>query len=195
MVYLIILSMLSTGAVCAQTLELRQIGVSASGEVEIAVVAELADARASGVSFYVAIPEGAFEVVGAERPFAQGPLMAPAVEFANETMPREEAIGAPDGMVLLPYAAVRGPGAERGRTGQGEVARFALRPLRAGPLAVLLISTPIYETKLVLDDGVGERAFETLGGLVLNASGLESEKPAGGGQHSWAAIKAVVATP
>lgn len=124
MVYLIILSMLSTGAVCAQTLELRQIGVSASGEVEIAVVAELADARASGVSFYVAIPEGAFEVVGAERPFAQGPLMAPAVEFANETMPREEAIGAPDGMVLLPYAAVRGPRCRAGSHGAGRSRPF-----------------------------------------------------------------------
>jgi len=196
MFYLLaLLSILWTGTACAQTLELRQIGIGASGEIEIAVVAELADARASGISFYVAIPESAFAVVDAERPFAQGPLMAPAVEFANETMPRAEAIGAPVGMVLLPYAAVRGPGAERGRTGVGEVAHFALRPLRAGPLAVLLISTPIYEAKLVLDDGVGERAFEKLGGLVLNATGLEREKPAGGGQHSWAAIKMGVAAP
>lgn len=211
MVYTVLLALLVAGAVRAQTLELRQVGAADTGAIEIAVIAELADTRASGISFYVAIPEDAFAVIGAERPFAQGPLLAPAVEFLNETM--AGAIGAPEGMVLLPYAAVRGPGAERGRTGAGEVARFALRPLRSGPLAISLISTAIYEAKLVLDDGVGERLFAGLGRLEWHAGGREPgqsspvdlsnapapgslrEKSAAGRWQSWAEIKVGVTAP
>ena len=113
MVYTVLLALLVAGAVRAQTLELRQVGAANTGAIEIAVIAELADTRASGISFCVAIPEDAFAVIGTEQPFAEGPLLASAVEFLNETM--AGAIGAPEGMVLLPYAAVRGPGAERGR--------------------------------------------------------------------------------
>ena len=208
MVYTVLLALLFADDARAQTLELRQVDVADTGTIEISVIAELADARASGISFYVAIPEDAFAVVEAERPFAQGPLLAPAMEFLNETM--VGAIGAPEGMVLLPYSAVCGPGAERGRTGSGEIARFALRPLRSGPLAISLISTPIYEAKMVLDDGVREQFFAGLGILEWQDSGRGRgkyspvdisntpvpgslrEKSAGGLQQSWAEIKASI---
>ena len=190
---------------------MRQVDVSDTSAIEIAIIAELADARASGISFYVAIPEDAFAVVGAVRPFAQGPLLAPVVDFLNETMAGP--VGAPEGMVLLSYAAVYGPGAKRGRTGAGEIARFALLPLRSGPLAISLISTPIYESKLVLDDDVGERLFAGLDSLEWQDSdrGLDKSSPvdlsntptsgslrkksAGGMRQSWAEIKVSVTAP
>ena len=136
MILQILLSLSIAGVLSAQTLALHQTGLSDSGEIEISVVAQLNGAMASGISFYVALPEGVFDVLGVDRPYVQGPLLAPAVEFINKTMPLAESIGAPQGMVILPYAAVRGAGADRGRTGKGVVARFSVRP--AGPGAPMV---------------------------------------------------------
>ena len=194
MILQILLSMLVAGVVSAQTLSLHQSGTGESGEVEIAVVADFDGAMATGISFYVAIPKGAFEILGADRPFIQGPLLAPAVEFLNEVMPTAKAIGAPEGMVLLPYAAVRGQGVDRGRSGRGVVARFSLRALRPEPQLVRLISTPIYESKLVLDDGIGEQVFQHLLDIELGVSGLQREKPADG-YNSWGRVKAGAIAP
>ena len=69
-------------------------------------------------------------MIGAERPFAQGPLLAPAVEFLNETM--AGAIGAPAGLVLLPYAAVRGPGRSASEGGRPKRGRGAVAPEQRG---------------------------------------------------------------
>ena len=110
MILQILLSLSIAGVLSAQTLALDQTGLSDSGEIEISVVAQLNGAMASGISFYVALPEGVFEVLGVDRPYVQGPLLAPAVEFINKAMPLAESIGAPEGMVILPYAAVRGAG-------------------------------------------------------------------------------------
>ena len=73
-------------------------------------------------------------MLGVDRPYVQGPLLAPAVEFINKAMPLAESIGAPEGMVILPYAAVRGAGADRGRTGQPKVTTGSacLQPIAAG---------------------------------------------------------------
>ncbi len=195
MIYQIFLSVLLASVVYGQTLELQQRGIDESGAIEIAVVAHLQGAKASGISFYVALPAGAFEVIRADRPYLQGPLLSPAMEFISEIMPEAKALGAPQGMVLLPYAAVRGPGADRGRAGEGVVARFALRPLGTGPRSVYLINTPIYETKLVLDDGVGEQVFQDLAHIELEVPGPEREKPAGGGLRSWGRVKIDTTNP
>ncbi len=186
---------IAAGVLSAQTLALHQTGLSDSGEIEISVVAQLNGAMASGISFYVALPEEVFEVLGVDRPYVQGPLFAPAVEFINKAMPLAESIGAPEGMVILPYAAVRGAGADRGRTGKGVVARFSLRPLALGPQWLRLISTPIYESKIVLHDGVGEQVFQNLVDIELGGSGTEREKRAGDGRRSWAEVKAGLLTP
>jgi len=195
MVYLVLLLLIWQGTGDAQTLELHQVGRGELGEVDIAVVADLGDARVSGISFYVAMPEGAFAVLGSERPFSQGPLLAPAMEFANTTMSSTEALGGPVGMVLLPYAAVRGPGADRGRSGRGIAARFTLLPLGSGPSWVRLISTPIYEAKLVLDDGLGEEPFRVLGDIELAGSKVQRSKSAPDGQRTWGRIKTIIAAP
>jgi len=190
MIFQMLLSMCVVSAAVAQSLSLQQSTVGETDEIEISVLAQLDGIRASGVSFYVALPIGAFEVLRPERPFVQGPLLAPAVEFINEIMPTAEAIGVPADVVLLPYAAVRGAGADRGRTGEGIVARFSLRPLRAGASVVRLISTPIYEAKLVLDDGIGERVFQDLVDIELGVGGAERDKPVAGGNPSWGQVKA-----
>jgi len=195
MVYLVLLLVVWQGPGDAQTLELHQVGRGELGEVDIAVVADLGEARASGISFYVAIPESAFAVLGSERPFAQGPLLAPAMEFANTTMFSTEGLGGPAGMVLLPYAAVRGPGADRGRSGRGIAARFTLLPLGSEPSWVRLISTPIYESKLVLDDGLGEEPFRVLGDIELTGSNVQRSKNAPAGQRTWGRIKTIIAVP
>jgi len=80
-------------------------------------------------------------------------------------------------MVILPYAAVRGAGADRGRTGKGVVARFSLRPLAPGPQWLRLISTPIYGSKIVLHDGVGDQVFQNLVDIELGGLG-RNEKSA-----------------
>ena len=79
MILQILLSLsIAAGVLSAQTLALHQTGLSDSGEIEISVVAQLNGAMASGISFYVALPEEVFEVLGVDRPYVQGPLFAPA---------------------------------------------------------------------------------------------------------------------
>ena len=75
------------------------------------------------------------------------------------------------------------------------VARFSLRPLAPGPQWLRLISTPIYESKIVLHDGVGEQVFQNLVDIELVGSGTEREKRAGDGRRSWAEVKAGLLTP
>ena len=195
MVYLVLLLVVWQGTGDAQTLELHPIDRGELGEVDIAVVADLGEARASGISFYVAIPEGAFAVLGSERPFAQGPLLAPAMEFANTTIFSTEALGGPAGTGLLPYAAVRGPGAARGRSGRGIAARFTLIPVGSEPSCVRLISTPIYESKLVLEDGLGEEPFRFLGEIELTGPNVQRSKSVPDVQRTWGRIKTIIAAP
>ncbi len=209
MVYGILLSWLvSCSLLGAQTLELRAEGrqplkESGAGRVVavdrgepfvLSIRADLSALRAAGIGFYLALPAGFFAVEG-ERPFVQGGLFAGAVEFANEIMPQKKAVGIPADIVLLPYAAVMGPGSERGRAGSGEVARLLLRPLRSGTADIAFVHSPIYPGKLVAEDGVGEYFFSAMEGLKILVRADHSGKAAAEGDEGWAAIKRRVLIP
>ena len=56
-------------------------------------------------------------------------------------------------MDLLAYAVFVGPGADRGRSGWGELARLVLKPLRSGTASIYFFRSSIYATQVVLADG------------------------------------------
>jgi len=194
--------LLSCSLLTAQTLELRAEGGHAQeraagrvvvmdigDELVLSVRADLAAVRAAGFSFYLGLPAGFF-AIASERPFVQGPLFFGAVEFANEIMPPAKAVGIAADMSLLPYAAVMGPGSERGRTGSGEVVRILLRPLHSGTVDITFVDSPIYTGKLVAEDGVGEYFFRSMDGLTVQVRADHSSgKAAAEGDEGWAAIK------
>jgi hypothetical protein len=187
----------------AQTLELRVgsgqtakqvVEVAIGEEFALAIWADLAAIRAAGIGFYLALPTGFF-AVDRERPFVQGALFAGAVEFANEVMPRHEAIGVSADIELLPYAAVVGPRSERGREGRGQVAHVILRPLRSGWAHIAFVHSPIYPGKLVVDDGVGERFFYAMEGIDIVVRSDHSPKAAADKDKGWAALKRRISEP
>jgi len=202
-----VISLLFCSLLSAQTLELRigsdpafregerqVIETEMGEEISVSIWADLAAVRASGISFFLALPTGFF-AVAEERPFVQGALFAGAIEFANEVMPQHEAIGVSTDIELLPYAAVVGPGNKRGREGRGQVARLLLRPRRSGRARIAFAHSPIYQGKLVVDDGVGERFFYAMEGLDIEVRDHRSDKAAADDGGSWAALKRRVLAP
>lgn len=123
--------------------------------VEIAVNAELGRFMASGLTLFVHVPQG-FEVVEESSPFVPGSLFEGAVVVRNgvvrENLPQAD-------WQLLEYAAILGPATTRTRSGSGLVACFRLRCLYTVATAIELHHSPVHESRLVLDDGRGERPF------------------------------------
>lgn len=199
--------LLSCSLLAAQSLQLRagdgrSLGEGAEGvvamevgdELILSVRANLAAVRAAGISFYLALPAGFF-ALDYERPFVQGALFAGAVEFANEIMAPEKAVGIAADTALLSYAAVMGPGEDRGRVGSGEVVRLALRSLRSGTVDIAFLNSAIYAGKLVAEDGVGEHFFRAVDGLKVQVRVDQSGKAAAERGEGWAIIKRRVLAP
>jgi hypothetical protein len=160
------------------------------------VVADLGGLSASGAALFIGIPDDIFKVInsGASqtqelRPFRQGPFFHGAVEFSNDLTPREEVPDFVGDLQLLSYAALFGPGQDRGRSGAGVVATFHLlcvRPVAAAP--VHIAHNPVHETRLVLADGHGERFFRSVQGLEIAVEPAPSRKE--GSDQTWGRLKA-----
>ena len=196
------------GTATAQTLRLRaanspanSLTVQVGDTLAIDVIANLSNLSVSGAQLFIGIPDGPFEIVAERtspqediRPFRQGPLLDGAMEFSNELMPGDEVPDLFDDLQLLTYAAVLGPGKNRGRTGSGTVATFHLLCTHPATAArVHIAGNPIYQTFLVLDDGYGERAFQTTQDLEITVepptqSTPSPSKPAEG-NPTWGALK------
>ena len=76
------------------------------------------------------------------------------------------------GKQLLEYSIVQGPGQGRGRQGRGIIAMFSVRveaPITDGEIAIY--SSPILETRLLLEDERGEQSFAVKGSVGI--SGVE----------------------
>lgn len=170
----------------AQTLRLRQAGTNLNrvvlqvGQVvNIEVFADLQGASASGVAFFITVPDG-FSVLdqatatAGTQPFVQGPLFQGAVPASNFLLPETDDVAKTIPGQQLDYSAVLGLGSDRNRTGSGVVARFAMvavRPQENGQLKI--DDNPVRETKLVLSDGVSERRFVTTQGMEITVTGME----------------------
>ena len=142
--------------------------------LDIAIVAEFGRLPAAGLSLYVTVPEGPFEMVdqgsgdnGELVPFRPGPLFAGAVEVTNCLLSYERKVGVPADRRLLHYTAVLGPGSQRSRSGEGVVAVFSVlcREL-VGLSNIAIHSSPIHETRMVMNDGA-ERLFHHGDGISV----------------------------
>ena len=184
----LLIGLLLTGAVVsapapthAQALMLSEL---ASGETQIeaaigdtlniAIVAQLGRLPAAGFSLYITVPESPFEMIdqdpgddGELAPFRPGPLFAGAVEVTNCLLSREYKVGVPADRRLLHYTAVLGPGSQRSRSGEGVVAVFSVlcREL-VGLSNIAIHSSPIHETRMVMNDGA-ERLFHHGDGISV----------------------------
>ena len=145
--------------------------------IEIEVLADLGRFSASGISFFISIPHGPFQVIdnGLEempgvQPFQQGPMFEGGMEAGNDLISAESMPSLFQDRQILEYSTVLGPGGDRGRQGTGVVAAFKL--LCINPVAnseILINSSPIHETRLVLADGQTERRFRGVQGLMITA--------------------------
>lgn len=185
----------------AQTLRLAEQGTGATDvkasvadTLAIEVRADLDRSEASGLSFFVTVPDGPFEVVDRTRdisseiqPFSLGPLFEGAVEAANSVSHGADIGGRVADQQILSYSIVLGPGPDRARAGSGVVATFALRCRQPVPRTTIAIhSSPILETRLVLADGATERRFAAMQGIEITVGDptlLEH-------RESWGGIKA-----
>ena len=165
-------------------------------EVEIAVFADLGRFSATGVSLYIRLPSSPFTVVDAGpdnrpgiQPFRAGPLFDGGMEAENDLVPEEALPSLLDGEQMLIYSVVLGPGKDRGRQGSGMVATFTVRfDTAVDALEIAVESTPVHETRLVLEDGRSERRFTAMGGMsVTSQVSTVVDAPA-----SWATIKSLV---
>ena len=162
------------------------------------VRADLGRYAASRLSFFIRLPVGSFEIVDRGtsddpeiQPFVAGALFADAIEVVNSLMPYDDMRGVHEGWQLIHYAAVLGPGRDRSTTGSGVVASFGVRcsELIAGT-RIGLYSSPIYESRLVLSDGLTERLLYRdvdLEIIVDPSTMIES--------MSWGSTKQIIRSP
>jgi hypothetical protein len=176
----------------AQSLHLRAanssghaITAQVGDTLAIDIRADFSNLSISGAQLYLGIPAGPFEIVAASvssqdeiRPFSQGPLLNGAMEFSNQLMPSDQIPDLFNHLHLLSYAAVLGPGKNRGRSGSGIMATFHLRCTQAAAATQIHIAgNPYYETFLVLDDGYGERLFQSTQGLEITVQSPDQFTP------------------
>lgn len=172
----------------AQTLRLRQAGtdnvrlaVQVGQTINIEVYADLQTTQAAGISFFVSVPDDAFQVLDkglpgqvGTQPFSPGPLFQGAVTPTNVLVPESDPVVAQIPGQQLDYSAVLGIGSDRIRTGQGVVATFSLlcvKPIENGQIR--LDDNPIRETKLFLSDGVSDKRFVTVQGMEISVTGID----------------------
>ena len=170
----------------AQVLRLRQqhthstnVSVAVGDVVTVEVWADLQSVRAAGISFFMTIPEDAFQVIDQApqapgvQPYQAGSLFAGAGEWSNLILPPTDPVSRTLPGQQLEYSAVVGGGANRERTGTGVVATVQLvcvAPIENGRLSI--DDSPIRQTRLVLSDGITERRFNTVHGMWINVSGV-----------------------
>jgi hypothetical protein len=163
--------------------------------IEIEVQADLGRFSATGVSFFINIPHGTFQVIDSSvearpgiQPFVQGPLFEGGMEAGNALVAKEHMPNMLRDQQMLQYSIILGPGTDRGRRGSGVVALLKLRCNQpALHCEIGIASSPIHETRLVLDDGYTERRFLSMQGMEVTAetpSTLVKEK------DTWGQIKA-----
>ncbi len=145
------------------------------------------DNAVTGCVFYLALSNGFF-ALPADAPFSQGELLSGASEFTNVLLPQGQALGGPAGMDLLACAVVVWPGAVRGRSGWGELARLVLKPLRLGTASIYFFQSPIYATRVVFADGQEERFFQRTRGIDIHVKRQTQIDDPSRGQR-WGAIK------
>jgi len=170
----------------------NEVEVAVGDIIEVEVHADLGRFAASGITFFIDMPCAPFQVVdlGKDekiRPFASETLFDGSIEADNELVYGNTSPEMPDSQQMLSYAAILGPGARRGRTGSGAVARFVLlciEPVEDAQIAIR--STPIHETRLVLEDGFTERYFSAIQGLEITVAKATAVAPA----ETWGALKA-----
>jgi hypothetical protein len=156
-------------------------------DLALSIRADFLDNAVTGCVFYLALPNGFF-ALPAGAPFSQGELLFGASEFTNDLLTQGQALGGPAGMDLLAYAVVVGPGAVRGRSGWGELARLVLKPLRSGTASIYFFQSPIYATQVVLADGQEERFFQRTRGIDIHVKRqTQTDDPSKG--RRWGAIK------
>ena len=156
------------------------------------MLADLGRFSATGVSLYIRLPAGALTVIDHRpgdqiQPFCAGSLFDGGMEAENELVSEDMLPSLLQDEQMLVYTVVLGPGDDRGRRGAGLVATFALRVDKpVENLVIAVESSPIHETRLVLEDGRSERRFTAMGRMsVTSLASTVVEAPA-----SWASIKA-----
>jgi hypothetical protein len=169
----------------------NEVEVAVGDIIEVEVHADLGRFSASGIAFFIAMPCSPFQVVDLGRdeeirPFSSGALFDGSIEAGNTLVYGDTSPDMPNDQQLLSYAAIVGPGARRGRSGSGAVARFTLlcvEPVQDARITIR--STPIHETRLVLEDGFTERLFSAIQGLEITVA-----KATAVGDETWGSIKA-----
>ena len=166
----------------AQTLSLREAATSVDSivaqvgdTITIEIFADLGKESASGIAFFLTIPEGSFQVVDqgfhgqvSIQPFLPGPLFGGAMQSANNLLPETDDAATLFPGLQLEYAVVVGTEANRGRTGAGVVATFSLwciNPVAKGK--IVIDDNPVRETRLVLTDGITEQRFRAIRGMEI----------------------------
>jgi hypothetical protein len=171
----------------------RAVNARIGETIEIAVDAQLGRFSASGVSLYIGLPHGAFEVVHSGFqdargvvPFRPGYLFADAAIVANQVLPANP--GLPHNLDIIQYVAVTGPGKNRGRTGSGILATFELRctgAISGGKINVF--SNPVFESRLVSATDNSERPFFIGENLIVDVGRVTAVE-----QSTWALIKSAL---
>jgi len=174
----------------AQTIRLYQAGtttnritVQVGQQVDIEVFANLSGVEASGLAFYITVPDEAFQVIDQRpppngppgvQPFTLGPLFHGAGEQINALIPETEPAAASFPGQQLEYGIVVAGVGSRVRMGSGVVATFSLlcvKPVEY--IQATIDDSPVRETRLVLADGISERRFRTVSGIEIHVIGIE----------------------
>lgn len=135
----------------------RKIEAALGDTIQIDLSIDLAAYRASGVTVYMRVPAEGFRVLdsgGAGAPFLPGDLFSDGLVVRNQDVtPTEQA----QPYRLLEFSTLLGPGSARDRRGSGSVAcvRVVCEKQTSGEFLVL--HTPVYESRIVLQDGRSER--------------------------------------
>lgn len=184
----------------AQTLSLHEaatnvdiIAAQVGDTITIEIIADLGKKSASGIAFFITIPEGPFQVVDQGfpgqvgiQPFLPGPLFEGATQRANNLLSETDNVATLLPGLQLEYAVVTGTEVNRSRTGAGVVATFSLWCINPVVISKIVIDdNPVRETRLVLPDGISEQRFRTIQGIeitVQNTATVLNDK-------TWGKIK------
>ncbi|MBT3344342.1 MAG: hypothetical protein HN712_28515 [Gemmatimonadetes bacterium] len=174
-----------------QLTEAIDITAAPGDTITIDVRADLGAQSASGLSFYVRVPRDDFVILGASAsstpapPFRPGALFEGAVEVRNDVLKASDPTTIDRGWQMMEYAALLGPQLERARSGSGIVASFRLVcPLTPTDCTIAIHQDPIHETRLVLADGLTEKAFLLGAPMSINVDTQTAVAPV-----SWSQVK------
>ena len=182
----------------ARATEDMEIKAELGDTLDIEVRADLGRYAAAGLVFFVQFPVEPFDIIArggldenGVRPFVIGPLFDEAIEVANCVLPYSSSSVLPEGLRLMHFAAIMGPGDSRSKTGSGVVATFSVRCTQVTPATRIgLYSSPINETGMVLADGRTERPLYRDVDLEIAVSLSTAVEPT-----PWGQIKAATKAP